>query len=146
MSFVVVFSLSGYDAAITVRKLTEEKMHGIEKFAESIPKLIDDFSSENNIMLCSEERKNVVKLFLGLYTSNPAKFKFKPGEIELIIEIVAFIERTLQTTDNSFAAFDANVVFNVAAVDTVKTAVGIFLDMAGIIAIIVFHRIKWLSI
>lgn len=124
MSFVGVFisSLSGYDAAITVKKLNKEKIHGIEKFAEFIPQLIDDFCSENNIILSSEERTNVLKLFFGLHSPSHQFFLFEAIEIELILKIVVFIQRTLDTNDSSYAAFEDGGI-TIADV-TVNTPIG----------------------
>lgn len=91
----------------------------LQEFARSIPQYINNVAADKKIVLTKNERDKILKLFLGFYSSTPTEFRFKPGEIVLVSEIVEIFSRNYSDTSET-AVNDKTL-----SCDTVNTAIGL---------------------
>lgn len=67
--------------------------------AKSIPQRIEQILSERKIATSSRQRTVISEHFLGVSAVDPSKFKFRKGDITLILQVAEFIKSKLNSPD-----------------------------------------------
>lgn len=80
------FSLAGYSTAFTVKELNEDEINKLQRFATTIPEVLDQYCKTNNIPKNSRQLVVVQPLFFGLH-GNAENFKVFDGERMLLLRV-----------------------------------------------------------
>lgn len=82
---LILFSVSGYHTAVTVKKINENTLSKIENFAKKFENLVDIYNGLHDI-------DTIKKLLFGTYANESFNFLFNDEDKETIRNIVAFTQ------------------------------------------------------
>lgn len=117
--FMCIFSLAGYNAAVTIKEVNESDLVYLEEFARTIPALIARNSTHK---LKKNLTKDIIEYILADYASNAEEFTFHRGEKTIILQIAKFVQCKVKTEDDY--SFFSGVDWAGNESPTVETPVG----------------------
>lgn len=82
--------MAKYCSALTIRKINLEVIKELEVFARKIPSLLNGINRRPGTNVKPVALEGVSNAIFGIYSTEPEKFEFAPGETLLIQLIVKF--------------------------------------------------------
>lgn len=102
MILVNIFSVCGFDNALSLKDCTDDDISYVEKFMRDEWAQIMKKKQEKLEKKSDEENycTQMVNYFGELYEKNPSEFKFQPGHKKLIKELVVHVQRIVNCNQN----------------------------------------------
>lgn len=85
--FFFINSICGFNNALVFKSMTEKDIKYVEKYIQDKSKHIIDTQLEH-----ISKQENGMSYYFGVYSSNPANFKFSLDEVELIKNLIHYVK------------------------------------------------------
>lgn len=117
---ILCFSFNSYSNALSFKGITYEKILIVEQYVrDDLMNKINQICQRDSVLFDDKDKQH----FFGIYDTEPEKFRFRPGDVDLIAELVRRVNEKLAQFGEVYYSSKGGKTTNR---DTVQMSVGSF--------------------